>query len=362
MSIFGRWPERESSFLAPGEPVWVFGTGSFGRAVARACASEGVDVQGFVQTEPFDAFVDGLPVRSWRGLNSIDRDMSLLLGIFNRDIPIDSLVRLVNESGCDRVVYPWDLHAQFPKELGWRYWLANSNLLRAHAADLNRSYERLADERSRTCLKRLVDFRLGLDIDYASFVDEEAQYFNELTLPHIGRKELNYLDGGAYDGETFRQLFAKTSVNHAWLLEPDSTNYSKLTGLVRSLSLPGSCLPLALGDGYRLSRFSSGLGEAGHLNESGDQGIATVAVDDLLAGQNVDFIKLDVEGAEEAALRGAARTIESQRPVLALSCYHHPTDLWRLPDFLSELAPGYRLFLRQHTYNSFDLVLYGIPE
>jgi hypothetical protein len=48
--------------------------------------------------------------------------------------------------------------------------------------------------------------------------------------------------------------------------------------------------------------------------------------------------------------------------VLAISCYHKPEDLWALPDLIDSLVPDYRLYLRQHTFNSFDLVLYAIPQ
>ena len=362
MSIFGKWPEREVKRLAPGEPIWIFGTGSFGRAVARACVSQGVKVQGFVQTKPTAPYVDELPVRAWDALKPADRAMALLIGVFNRDTPIDGLVHLASEAGCQRIVLPWDLHAQFAAELGWRYWLADPYLLRSHATDLNRCYDRMADEESRVCLKRLVNFRLGLDVDYSKFTHEEPQYFNSLSLPPLKRKALNYLDGGAYNGDTFRDLLKASPVQHAWLFEPDPSNFSRLTQAVRDGSYPGSCLPLALSDSYRLLRFSSGLGEAGHVDLNGHEVIAAVAIDDLLAGQAVDFIKLDVEGAEESALIGAKRTITTCRPVLALSCYHHPHDIWALPDLLCGLVQNYRFYLRQHMFNSFDLVLYAIPD
>ena len=345
----------------PGEPVWVFGVGTFGRAVAKACGLQGVEVQGFVQTRPTVPYVDDLPVRTWNELSSADRAMTLLVGIFNRDTALDSLVRLARDAGYQTIVLPWDLHEQFAVELGWRYWLADPNLLRGRAADLNRAHESLADETSRVCLRRLVDFRLGLDLDYASYQHEEPQYFNELTLSAFRGRTLCYLDGGAYNGDSYRQIVAVAPVRQAWLFEPDSANYSKLVQFVRESALPGICVPLALADRYGFLRFSSGLGEAAHFDENGDNDIATVAIDDLLAGQPVDFIKLDVEGAEVSALRGAARTLVKHRPVLALSCYHRADDLWVLSDLLNDLAPGYQFHLRQHACNSFDLVLYGIP-
>jgi FkbM family methyltransferase len=362
MSIFGKWPEREVQRLAPGERVWIFGAGGFGRAVARACASQGIEVRGFVQTQPTAACVDGLPVCTWGDLKSADRAEALLIGIFNRDTPIGSLVRLASEAGCQRIVLPWDLHAQFGIELGWRYWLADSDLLRRHATDLERCFNLLSDEKSRECLKRLVDFRLGLNMDYSEFTHKDQQYFNSLSLSSLKGKSVNYIDGGAYNGDSFLKLLSASPVQQAWLFEPDTSNFSKLTQTVRNGSHPGYCLPLALSDKYRLLRFSSGLGEAGHIDQNGDEFIAAVSIDDFLAGQAISFIKLDVEGAEESALRGAKKTIAVHRPVLALSCYHNPQDLWALPDLICELAANYRFYLRQHMFNSFELVLYAIPD
>lgn len=350
--------------LFKGEKVWVFGTGSFGRAVARACLLHDIDVQGFVQTEPRSREVDELPVRSWGELDAASREMPLLIGIFNRDTPIDALVRLAEGAGFRNILLPWDFYGQFSSELGWRYWLADPDLLRCHSGDVARVSERLADDASRECLRRVVRFRMGIDHEYAGFAHPETQYFNEITLSTLRGGGVRYLDGGAYDGDSFRALLAKTQVASAWLFEPDPQNFSMLTRRIREgtdLKVPCTCLPLGLGDGYRMLRFSGGAGEAGHLDENGTDGIMTVAIDDLLHGQDVDFIKLDIEGGEAMALIGAKETLIRHRPVMAVSSYHQPHDLWALPDLIDDIAPSYKFYFRQHASNSFDLVLYAVP-
>jgi FkbM family methyltransferase len=350
--------------LVAGNPVWIFGTGSFGRAIARACQAHDIPVEGFIQTHPTQAVVDGRPVCSWGELRPADRLMPLLVGIFNRDTPLDGLVRLAQESGCHHIVLPWHLHAQFADQLGWRYWLAAPSFLQSHAAEISHLHNRVADDASRDCLQRLVRFRQGLDLDYAHFTHAQPQYFNDLTLPRPVNKPLAYLDGGAYDGDSLRQLatFSGSGVAQAWLFEPDTANYGRLVSSVSAMGVAAHCLPLAVSDRHQLLRFSSGLGEAGHLSSEGDEAIAAVAIDDVLAGQAVDFIKLDVEGGEAAALRGAQRTLQAHRPVLAISAYHLPGDLWAVPKLIDSLVPDYLFYLRQHHFNSFDLVLYGIPE
>lgn len=356
-------PDQLYKSLQSGSPVWIFGAGSFGRAVARACFKRDIAVAGFVQTKPTSPVADGKPVRSLNELTPSDRAMPLLMGVFNRDIPLDGLGLLVGDAGLKHVLMPWHLHALFEKELGWRYWLQSPEFLAEHSSDLNRIQERLADDTSRECLKRLVQFRLGKNLGYASFSDPEPQYFNDLTLSTLRSKPFTYVDGGAYHGDSLRALMEHgVSLDRTLLFEPDPGNYSKLTREVRSADIQSICLPLALSDRYQLQRFSGGQGEAAHLSLEGDCTIATVALDDVLFGQKVDFIKLDVEGSEADALKGAKETLRTQRPVLAISCYHKPEDLWSLPDLIDSLVSDYRLHFRQHAFNSFDLVLYGIPS
>jgi FkbM family methyltransferase len=79
--------------------------------------------------------------------------------------------------------------------------------------------------------------------------------------------------------------------------------------------------------------------------------VETVTLDEFVeqAGlERVDFVKLDVEGAELAALKGASQVLEEHRPKLAVALYHGPEDLTEIPLYLQELGLGYRLFL-DHT-------------
>jgi len=57
----------------------------------------------------------------------------------------------------------------------------------------------------------------------------------------------------------------------------------------------------------------------------------------------VDYIKMDIEGAEQRALAGAASTIGKFHPRLALSTYHRPDDPERIPAIVRGLWPGYRM-------------------
>ena len=75
----------------------------------------------------------------------------------------------------------------------------------------------------------------------------------------------------------------------------------------------------------------------------------------------VDYIKLDVEGGELAALKGAMDTIWRFKPKLAISLYHNPDDLFELTLFVRDKFPFYRLHIDQYAIDYGEIVLYAAP-
>lgn len=344
-------------------PVWIFGAGGFGRSLAGVMQSSGIKVAGFVETKPQVTQVMSLPVVDWATLAQKDRRGQLALGIFNRNTPYDQLVAIPLNAGFEKPLMPWDAYAQFNAGLGWRYWLSPRDDLASNLERIGKVAERLADDESRETLFRLCAFRLGLDLPYSSFRSPENQYFNALTLPQLQGQPITYLDCGAYNGDTYTDLVSQTGIHcrQAFLMEPDPDNYGSLVRHVSSRYPETICLPLAAADKYSILTFSSGQGEGGAIGAGGDIRIAAVALDEMLPQARVDLVKLDVEGAEAQVLKGAARLIERSRPVLTLSLYHNPQDLWELPELLFSICPEYKFHIRQHYFNSFDCVLYAVP-
>ena len=73
------------------------------------------------------------------------------------------------------------------------------------------------------------------------------------------------------------------------------------------------------------------------------------------------MIKMDIEGAEWDALRGARNVIARDRPVLAICVYHTHNDIWRIPLLIHEILPEHHLFLRAYEGDGFQTVVYAIP-
>jgi hypothetical protein len=63
-------------------------------------------------------------------------------------------------------------------------------------------------------------------------------------------------------------------------------------------------------------------------------------VDELKLAR-VDFIKMDIEGAEVKALLGARSTLQRFHPRMSLSVYHHPAHPVEVPQAALAAWPSY---------------------
>lgn len=108
-----------------------------------------------------------------------------------------------------------------------------------------------------------------------------------------------------------------------------------------------------------------GDGGGGRTVPSGQVLAATTSIDDLVTDEGlskVDYIKMDIEGAELRALQGAERTIRTYRPKLAISVYHTDHDLAVLPRWIDDLDLDYSMYLDHFTIHREETMLFAWPR
>jgi len=89
----------------------------------------------------------------------------------------------------------------------------------------------------------------------------------------------------------------------------------------------------------------------------------TMSIDDLVDKyqlEKVDFLKMDIEGAEPFALKGAERTISQFKPKLAISIYHNLHDFTQMFRLIKTMHADYRLFLGHATAHREETTLFAI--
>lgn len=99
-----------------------------------------------------------------------------------------------------------------------------------------------------------------------------------------------------------------------------------------------------------------------HRRSETDVTVRTMTIDQLMNRSEfsrIDFIKMDIEGAELHALHGAEAAIRRFRPKLAITVYHNLADFWEIPQYIDQLGLGYRFYLRHFTIHDEETVLFA---
>ena len=78
--------------------------------------------------------------------------------------------------------------------------------------------------------------------------------------------------------------------------------------------------------------------------------------------KKLDYIKMDIEGAESQALAGAEKTIKKHRPNMAICVYHHPVHLYELMLYIDSLNAGYDFYFQHHSAYGVETVLYAVRK
>ncbi len=169
------------------------------------------------------------------------------------------------------------------------------------------------------------------------------------------------LDCGAYTGNTSVYFSRKAGAGgRVFGFEPAGKSFLQLKENVSTFANI-TAVNSALGAECGRARFSAEDDFAAKLKASGGVEVSVTTIDAFCRAQDlqrVDFIKMDVEGAEADALWGAAGIIARNRPKMALSIYHKPEDLIELSNIVLEICPTYKFQLRHFSPNEFETVLY----
>lgn len=222
----------------------------------------------------------------------------------------------------------------------------------------------LADEKSRKVLSACIDYRTKRTPIPNELYSEHDQYFvSELIQLKDGEI---FVDGGAYTGDTIQQLLdearkQKVNIGKIYAFEPEENNYSLLSKFYGNRSNI-KLIQQGLSDKNDVLLFNASGVTARIVNDK-DKATDKIKVMDLDSFEeckNVSFIKMDIEGAEWDALQGAKKLIVRNKPKLTICLYHSDQDMIRLIEFIHDLVPEYKLYVRHHSKSNVETVLYAV--
>lgn len=338
-------------------PLIIYGAGSAGRSVARHLAGRGVAVGAFLDSRAVEGDVhEGVPaltLSNWLADHDASRH-EVLICLHNPHAEVAPVIDTLSNAGFKRVLTMID-YINGTNDTQFRYWLAPTSFYRDKQPRIDAARQLLTDEASTNLMD--ASLRLRLQGDYhglpePSFVDQ----YVPADLPRWA-DPMRLVDCGAYDGDSIETMLAAGYQLDALVaFEPDLVNYVALAQ--RFPGLNGTYLPCGVSDETQLVTFNAGLGPSSRVESGGSNHIQCVSIDLAIGSFAPTLIKMDVEGSEPAALRGAQETLRRHRPGLAISVYHEPDHLWEIPLFIDSLNLGYSMALRPHGHSGYDTVLY----
>ncbi|MGM9637172.1 MAG: FkbM family methyltransferase [Eubacteriales bacterium] len=338
------------------KPILIYGMGNGADKILGVLESRGIPVADFFAS---DGFVRGHLFHGKRVLSLSEArekygDFIILLA-FGSHLP-DVLANF------DRLDREFEFYAPDVPIAGDE--LFDGSYYNAHKNELEEVRELLADDESKRVFDHVVDYRLSGSIrPLRDSFSDESSIWKEILRPERYRF---CADLGAYTGDSIKTLLSHAShVEGIEAWEPDLRSYKKLCAYLESEGLV-FVHPHHAGawNADTTLTFSS----EGNRNSSVygvKRSVETemLRVDSVYADRELDFLKMDVEGAEREAIEGAEQTIRRCRPDLQISLYHRSGDLFELPLTVHRLCPDYRLYLRRPEYvPAWDLCLYAIGQ
>jgi FkbM family methyltransferase len=235
---------------------------------------------------------------------------------------------------------------------------------------LNTVVNMLADDKSKMAYIGMAKYRQTRNKkDFPTEYVVAIEYFIEEM--RFNKDEV-FIDCGAYCGDTINDFFKYCrEYKKIIAFEPDPSNFdalSKKYGNNPKIDLINTGVYDKNGV-IKFAAFGTGgshITDGACLNDFGTNVVGgdaiQVRVIDGLNLEKVSFIKMDIEGVELNALKGAEKTILRNKPKLAICIYHSNEDMIRIAEYIHDLVPEYKLYVRQHSHypDMTDTVLYAI--
>lgn len=232
--------------------------------------------------------------------------------------------------------------------------------------ELEDIYANLADDESRLSFASVIKGLLTGDIEWLR-PPVCPEYQHPAVPPAPGDI---VLDAGLFDSTVLRRFaLAVGPRGHCYGFEPEPRNLAFVRQTIRQFGDPGNITLVDKGlFSHRGHMHISAQGPSGALQSRACDGSSPCEVIDVdgfveeYSLPRIDLIKMDIEGAEMDALRGAAQSIRRWKPKLHISAYHHIRDIVDIPAFLKQIVPDYRFYFTAHAPYLNEYTYYASPE
>ena len=322
-------------------PIVVYGMGNGADKLIDRFDKYGISVSDFFASDGFvrGHTFHGMRVKSFSEIKETYPEFVIVLSFASNRADVLEMLETIDRE--------YEMYVPDMPVAGEEYF--DREFYNAHYGEITEAYSHFSDIDSKNAYANVINYKLTGKMSYLNNAySTKDELYSEIASTPIR----NYVDAGAYNGDTAKEAIAYfPELESIVAIEPDPKNFKKLIKFADTVEKPEiRTVNAAVWKGNGDGEFSS----SGNRNSSissttsyqhKDTDVSLISVDSL--GLSPDFIKYDVEGAELEALLGTDETIRMSRPTLLVSLYHRSCDIFDIPNFLARKYPFYRMTLRR---------------
>ena len=209
-------------------------------------------------------------------------------------------------------------------------------------------------------------FKYPLEIEvFITFYIFGLKQYNIKNIFEV-KNDAVVFDIGAFKGDT-AYFFSKKCSNKAriYAFEPDENNYKVLLKIKEKYKLNNVITKnILLSNAEKEIDFISMIENTPTIKKN------AITIDKFVEENNIekiDYIKMDVEGAERTILEGAIKTIKKFKPSLAIAIYHggklFMEDFYDIPLFIKNtMGEDYEYYIRTFHPAGLETILFCKPK
>lgn len=357
MNLFTKMIEE---IKASGLPTILYGSGAVSGMVNEYLGKNGIDPAGYAVDREYYKGVDTLRGKPLYIIEDYIAENSCNIVLAFSELSVEWENKLRNSADNARQpnnVYILDFqgYLAMPGD-HTRY----EEFYKENKPALEKLRDDLCDELSKKALDEFIGQKLSGE--YRKPFSDKPQYFED-KIVSFSENEV-FVDCGAYNGDTvleFARELRKAGIpsyKKIFAFEADPKNAEDMRENLAGYDNV-EIIPKGVYDRACTLCFDDAGTTGSRISDDGIK-IEVTSIDEVVGDEEVTFIKMDIEGSELMALKGAEKTIKRCRPKLAVCVYHRVEDLVTIPQYIQSLGLGYKLYLRNYKANALDCVLYAV--
>jgi len=225
-----------------------------------------------------------------------------------------------------------------------------------------------ADDYSKEYFLSILKFRTSLNLQDIKPLNQCKEQYIHYSM-NCDNLFNAIIDVGAYNGDSlkvFKNSFS--NVNKIYCIEPMNINFKELVKNIQIWEIDNAiAIQYAIADKDNIKVYfekSIDLNSTAQIIENiqakSSTYVLTKTLDTLFKNQNIDLIKMDIEGYELKALDGAKQIIKEQNPNLIISAYHLSNDIIEIVNKVLSYNKNYNLYCMHHPLAIHEIEYYFI--